>query len=129
MVDYHITDGLTDLKLFAVMASLAQKITTLDDFMRSLIGTLDFKALELKLYKAKQLFLCNMDARTRTISAQQLLVELKAGGIREEHEQAVRRELRHIRSLDLLGFLTYLPLFLLIHSSVVANPLDDSKTL
>ncbi|XP_066561588.1 uncharacterized protein LOC136750424 [Amia ocellicauda] len=129
MVDYHITDGLTDLKLFAVMASLAQKIAALDDFMRSLIGKMDFKALELKLYKARQLFLCNIDSQANTISAEQLLVELKAGGIREEHEEAVRRELRHMQSLDLLDFLMYLPLFVLIHNSVISNPLDDSKTL
>ncbi|GAB0176923.1 hypothetical protein GRJ2_000157500 [Grus japonensis] len=30
IVDYYVTDGLTDLRLFAVMASLAQKITALE---------------------------------------------------------------------------------------------------
>ncbi|KAG6931459.1 hypothetical protein G0U57_001793, partial [Chelydra serpentina] len=38
IVDYYVTDGLTDLRLFAVMASLAQKIAALDNFMRALIG-------------------------------------------------------------------------------------------
>lgn len=63
------------------------------------------------------------------ISAEQLLVELKAGGIREEHEEKVRQELRSLRSLDLLDFLAYLPLFILIHNSVIANPLDDMSNL
>ncbi|CAH2277556.1 flocculation FLO11-like isoform X5 [Pelobates cultripes] len=30
IVDYYVTDGLTDLRLFAVMASLAQKIAALE---------------------------------------------------------------------------------------------------
>ncbi|XP_067855357.1 uncharacterized protein [Heptranchias perlo] len=128
-VDYHVTDGLTDFRLFAVMASLAQKITALDGFTRSLIGNMDFKALELRIYRAKQLFLCNMDPESNTISVQQFLVELKAGGISRVHEEEVRKELRHTKALDLLDFLTYLPLFVLIHNSVVSNPLDDSRAL
>ncbi|TST22557.1 hypothetical protein Baya_12688 [Bagarius yarrelli] len=136
LVDFSVTEGLTDLRLFAVVASLAQKIATLDDFMRSLISKLDFKSLEIKLYKAKQLFLFLLEGQTESsdtpqgrISAEQLLVELKAGGIREEHEEEVRRELRSLRSLDLLDFLAHLPLFILIHNSVIANPLDDSSNL
>ncbi|XP_073179631.1 uncharacterized protein C12orf42 homolog isoform X3 [Lepidochelys kempii] len=129
IVDYYVTDGLTDLRLFAVMASLAQKIAALDNFMRALIGRMDFKALELKMYNARQLFLWNIDSHSGSITVDQLLVELKAGGISEEHEKAVQRELRHIQKLDLLDFLTYLPLFVLIHNSVIANPLDDSRTI
>ncbi|XP_044869117.1 uncharacterized protein LOC123368410 isoform X1 [Mauremys mutica] len=129
IVDYYVTDGLTDLRLFAVMASLAQKIAALDNFMRALIGRMDFKALELKMYNARQLFLWNIDSHSSSITVDQLLVELKAGGISEEHEKAVQRELRHIQKLDLLDFLTYLPLFVLTHNSVIANPLDDSRTI
>ncbi|KYO36454.1 hypothetical protein Y1Q_0024193 [Alligator mississippiensis] len=129
IVDYYVTDGLTDLRLFAVMASLAQKIASLDNFMKSLIGRMDFKALELKIYKAKQLFLWNIDSQSCSFTVDQFLVELKAGGISEEHEAAVQRELKHIKKLDVLDFLTYLPLFVLIHNSVIANPLDDSRTI
>ncbi|XP_066525540.1 uncharacterized protein [Hoplias malabaricus] len=136
LVDFRVTQGLTDLRLFAVVASLAQKIATLDNFMRSLISKMDFKSLEMKLYKAKQLFLFLLEgqaggtvATEGCISAEQLLVELKAGGIREEHEEAIRRELRSLRSLDLLDFLAHLPLFILIHNSVIANPLDNSSNL
>ncbi|XP_069483874.1 uncharacterized protein [Ambystoma mexicanum] len=128
-VDYYVTDGLTDLRLFAVMASLAQKIAALDSFMRSLIGRMDFKVLELKMYNAKQLFLCNLDSQCKSMTVEQLLVELKAGGISREHEEDVRRELRHIKKLDILDFMTYLPLFILIHKSVISNPLNDSCKL
>lgn len=30
LVDFRVTEGLTDLRLFAVVASLAQKIATLE---------------------------------------------------------------------------------------------------
>ncbi|XP_077328273.1 uncharacterized protein LOC143962744 isoform X2 [Lithobates pipiens] len=129
IVDYYVTDGLTDLRLFAVMASLAQKIAALDSFMRSLIDHMDFKALELKMCKAKQLFLCNIDAESKSISVDQLLVELKAGGISREHEEAAQLQLSHIKKLDILDFLTYLPLFVLIHNSVISNPLDDTRKI
>lgn len=136
LVDFRVTEGLTELRLFAVVASLAQKIATLDDSMRSLISKMDFKSLEMKLYKAKQLFLFLLEAQAGgavvpegCIGAEQLLVELKAGGIRPEHEASVRRELRNLGSLDLLDFLAHLPLFILIHNSVIANPFDDSSNL
>ncbi|XP_072340865.1 uncharacterized protein [Scyliorhinus torazame] len=128
-LDYNVIEGLTNFRLFAVMASLAQKITKLDGFMRSLIGKMDFKTLELRVDRAKQLFLCNLESESTTISIQQFLVELKAGGISRVHEEEVRKELQYKKALDLLDFLTYLPLFVLIHNSVVSNPLDDSRTL
>ncbi|XP_051976306.1 uncharacterized protein LOC127638705 isoform X2 [Xyrauchen texanus] len=136
LVDFKVTEGLTDLRLFAVVASLAEKIATLDEFMRSLISKMDFRSLEMKLCKAKNLFLFLLEAQAGgtvahqgCIEAEQLLVELKAGGIRPEHEESVRRELRNLRSLDLLDFLAHLPLFILIHNSVIANPFDDSSNL
>ncbi|XP_032361514.1 histone-lysine N-methyltransferase 2D [Etheostoma spectabile] len=136
MVDFRVTDGLVDLRLFAVIASLAQKIATMDEFMRSLITNMDFRSLEVRLFKAKQLFLFLMEeqrgdagAQQGFISAEQLLLELKAGGIHLEQEAAIRLELQHVPPLDLLDFLAYLPLFILIHKSVISNPLDDSSHL
>lgn len=84
----------------------------------------------------QQLFLFLLEAQTGgdvahqgRIDGEQLLVELKAGGIRPADEVSVRRELRNLRSLDLLDFLAHLPLFILIHNSVIANPFDDSSNL
>ncbi|XP_033846263.2 uncharacterized protein LOC117392313 isoform X1 [Periophthalmus magnuspinnatus] len=132
MVDFRVTDGLVDLRLFAVIASLAQKIATMDDFMRSLISSIDFRSLEVKLFKAKKLFLFLLEEQTgdgtsqqKYISPEQLILELKAGGICLEHEANIRMEIQHIPPLDLLDFLAYLPLFMLIHRSVIANPLED----
>ncbi|XP_054862585.1 uncharacterized protein LOC118469314 [Amphiprion ocellaris] len=136
MVDFRVTDGLVDLRLFAVIASLAQKIASMDEFMRSLITNMDFRSLEVRLFKAKQLFLFLLEeqrgdagAQQGFISAEQLLLELKAGGIHLEQEAAVRLELQHVPPLDLLDFLAYLPLFMLIHKAVISNPLNDSSNL
>ncbi|XP_037552126.1 uncharacterized protein LOC119428516 [Nematolebias whitei] len=136
MVDFRVTDGLVDLRLFAVIASLAQKITSMDEFMRSLISNMDFRSLEVRLFKAKQLFLFLLEekgedsgAQQGFISNKQLLLELKAGGIHLDQEAAIRLELQHIPPLDLLDFLAYLPLFMLIHKSVISNPFNDSSRL
>ncbi|XP_023205683.1 uncharacterized protein LOC111611801 [Xiphophorus maculatus] len=133
MVDFRVTDGLVDLRLFAVIASLAQKIASMDEFMRSLIDSMDLRSLEVRLFKAKQLFLFLLEdqrdvsgAQRGFISGEQLLLELKAGGIHLEQEAAIRLELERVTPLDLLDFLAYLPLFMLIHQSVIANPLEDS---
>ncbi|KAK5895827.1 hypothetical protein CgunFtcFv8_009484 [Champsocephalus gunnari] len=136
MVDFRVTDGLVDLRLFAVIASLAQKIATMDEFMRSQITNMDFRSLEVRLFKAKQLFLFLLEeqhgdagALQGFISTEQLLLELKAGGIHLEQEEAIRLKLKSTPPLDLLGFLAHLPLFMLIHKSVIANPLDDYSNL
>ncbi|XP_062239128.1 serine/arginine repetitive matrix protein 1 isoform X2 [Platichthys flesus] len=136
MVDFRMADGLVDLRLFSVIASLAQKIATMDEFMRSLIGSMDFRSLEVRLFKAKRLFLFLLEeprgadgAQQGFISAEQLLLELKAGGIHLEQEPAITLQLQHFPPLDLLDFLAYLPLFMLIHNSVISNPLDDSSHL
>ncbi|KAM6895751.1 uncharacterized protein FYW49_019629 [Xenentodon cancila] len=134
MVDFRVTDGLVDLRLFAVIASLAQKIASMDEFMHSLISNMDFRSLEVRLFKAKQMFLFLLEeqhddagAQQGFISGKQLLLELKAGGIHLEQEAAIRLKLQHVPPFDLLDFLAHLPLFMLIHKSVISNPLDDSN--
>ena len=68
-----------------------------------------------------------MDEETKRISVDQLCVELRAGGVSYEHECEVREKLGPHSSLDLLDFFAYIPLFIMIHQSVVLNPLDDSR--
>ncbi|CAH1799833.1 unnamed protein product [Owenia fusiformis] len=128
MVGYNIEMGSgADFKLFAVMAAMSQRIAALDDWMRGLIGKINFKSLEHKMYMCKTLWECNVDHDTNRISIDQLCVELRAGGVSLKHEHEVREKLGHLKSLDLMDFLTYMPLFLMIHKSVTANPLDDSR--
>lgn len=69
----------------------------------------------------------NVDAATKKLPIDNLCVELRAGGVGAVHEQEVRDKLGHLVALDLLDFLTYMPLFIMLHQSVIANPLDDSR--
>jgi hypothetical protein len=75
----------------------------------------------------QRLWELNVDPETKNIPLQNLWVELKAGGISALHEADARHTLRHLQHLDLFDFLTYIPLFIMIHQSVVENPLDDSR--
>ena len=75
----------------------------------------------------QRLWEVNVDPETMKISIDQLCIELRAGGVSYEHECEVREKLSHLVSLDLLDFLTYVPLFIMIHESVVNNPLDDTR--
>lgn len=62
------------------------------------------------------------------MSKDRLMLELKAGGISQCHEDYVKKTLTgEGMNLDFLDFLTYIPLFLLIHHSVVSNPFNDSR--
>lgn len=70
---------------------------------------------------------CNVDKDTNSMSIDQLCVDLRAGGVSFEHEMEVREKLAHLHALDLLDFLTYIPLFIMIHESVILNPLDDTR--
>ncbi|XP_078327311.1 uncharacterized protein LOC111103095 isoform X7 [Crassostrea virginica] len=123
---YNISKG-ADFKLFSVLAALSHRISSVDDWMKLLIDTMDFRTLEMKTFMCKTLWECNVDKETNRISLDQLCIELRAGGISEKHEREVREKLAHLKSLDLLDFLTYIPLFIMIHQSVVDNPLSDVR--
>nr|XP_022291830.1 uncharacterized protein LOC111103095 isoform X8 [Crassostrea virginica] len=123
---YNISKG-ADFKLFSVLAALSHRISAVDDWMKLLIDTMDFRTLEMKTFMCKTLWECNVDKETNRISLDQLCIELRAGGISEKHEREVREKLAHLKSLDLLDFLTYIPLFIMIHQSVVDNPLSDVR--
>lgn len=88
---------------------------------------MDYQMLDLRVFMARSLWECNVEPETQKISLDQLCVELRAGGVSEEHETEVREKLSHICALDLLDFLTYIPLFVMVHRSVVHNPLDQSR--
>ncbi|XP_048769283.1 titin-like isoform X3 [Ostrea edulis] len=123
---YNISKG-ADFKLFSVLAALSHRISAVDDWMKILIDSMDFKILEMKTFMCKTLWECNVDKETNRISLDQLCIELRAGGVSEKHEKEVREKLSHLKSLDLLDFLTYVPLFIMIHQSVVNNPLNDVR--
>jgi hypothetical protein len=79
-------------------------------------------------FDAQSLWACCIEPGATTISIDQLCVELCAGGVHQDHVDQVRRRLGPPRHpLDLLDFITYMPLFIMIHQSVVDHPLNDVR--
>lgn len=126
MTGYSIEDG-SDIRLFSILAALSHRITSLDNWMKSLLDNIDYRLLDMKTFKCKTLWECNVDPETNKISLEQLIVELRVGGVSLAHQQEAKDRLQHLKALDLLDFLTYIPLFIMIHESVVNNPLDFSR--
>lgn len=90
---------------------------------------MDTKVIDISITFCQRLWSSTHDPDTNNLmSKDRLMLELKAGGISPQHEEYVKQALmEQNRGLDFLDFLTYIPLFLLIHRSVVTNPFDDSR--
>ncbi|XP_076804700.1 uncharacterized protein LOC143448732 isoform X6 [Clavelina lepadiformis] len=129
LADYDMYAGRSDFRLFAIVVSLAQRVASLDDFMRGIIDRFDFQSVDMKLWRARQLFKRLVDNQEReTMSQESLCLELKACGIPPKQELLVRKSLKHLKQLDVMDFLTYLPLFAMVHSNVIKNPLREECT-
>ena len=95
--------------------------------MKHLIGQMDYKILDLKMYMCKMLWECNVDRDLNKIPLDQLCLDLRAGGVSNENIDEVREKLSHLEALDLLDFMTYIPLFIMVHEHVVDNPLNQER--
>ncbi|BFZ09604.1 hypothetical protein BsWGS_12644 [Bradybaena similaris] len=121
---YSATDG-ADFRLFATLAALSQKISSLDSWMRLMVREVNFQLLEMKTFLCKRLWEVCVDPNTSYMDLDILMLELRSGGISHGHQEQVRRQLGRLTSLDLVDFLTYCPLFVHIHQTVIDNPLSD----
>ena len=87
------------------------------------------QTIEMNTHFCTQLWESCQDSDTNLMSKDKLILELKAGGISPTHENFVRKSLTSSnKQLDFLDFLTYIPLFILIHRSVITNPFDDERS-
>lgn len=112
-----------DFKLFSVVAAFSQRVAVLDEFAKILIMKLDFRELDYKLQKAKRLFLCYVDETKKTISLEELMLGLTAGGLTADQRKETLKVLGKTTTLDFLDFLTYIPLFIHIHDHILQDPL------
>ncbi|XP_033629276.1 uncharacterized protein LOC117291577 isoform X2 [Asterias rubens] len=126
IANYNILEG-SDFRVFSVMAALSQKLTSIDKWVRNLIKKFDLQMLDWKMYRAKELFKWCVDESTNRISVPRLLIELRAGGVSDEHLEEVKEKFGEHGTLDLLDFLAYLPLFIMSHEAVVFNPLNNIR--
>lgn len=86
------------------------------------------RELEISVAKYMELWDICKDADTDTMSVEDLIIELRAGGLAPEHEyQLVQTLMKESGQLHFTDFVTYIPLFILLHRSITANPLDDRR--
>eukprot|EP00117_Sycon_ciliatum_P006804 scpid24567/ scgid10177/ len=120
-----------DFKLYCLVAALSERVVMLDDMVKKLVNKMDFEALEVKMKKVKELFylLADMEHRGGVVTTGNLAIELTAGGLTPEHVSLVTNHLNREKKglVEFLDYLTYVPLFLEIHGSIVSNPLDQNR--
>lgn len=117
-------------KMFSVTTALCEKVMTLDEFVRQLVEEIDLFELECKLDMFRKMFFVTGDYSVNFITADQLRIELKAGGLNQQQENHV---IGHILQstqaweISFLDYMAYLPLFLSIHQNICDNALDMSR--
>ncbi|XP_078343229.1 uncharacterized protein LOC144628969 isoform X2 [Oculina patagonica] len=117
-------------KMFSVTTALCEKVTILDAFVKQLVEELDLFELECKLDMFRNMFFVTGDYSVTFITADQLRIELKAGGLNQQQEDHV---IGHILQstdtgeISFLDYMAYLPLFLSIHQNICDNALDMSR--
>ncbi|KAJ7392315.1 hypothetical protein OS493_011972 [Desmophyllum pertusum] len=112
-------DSGVDFKLFSVVAAFSQRVAVLDEFAKILISKLDFRELDFKLQRAKRLFLCYVDEEKKTISLEELMLGLTAGGLTTDQKEAT---LKIPRQDGLFG----LSRLFNLHSFVYSHPRSHS---
>lgn len=65
------------------------------------------------------------------ILAEDIGLELKAGGVSQRNEDSVMQHFRDqgIEELSFLDYLSYIPLFVFIHDNILSNPLSTHRSL
>ncbi|XP_065052507.1 uncharacterized protein LOC135681808 [Rhopilema esculentum] len=120
--DETIKEGI-DQKTFNVIAAFADRLKRVDAFTRGMIRDTNFATLYLHAHKTRDLFEKMLDKGETTISSEQFLIELEAGGVKSEAQNLVRTYTDEKKHLDFLDFAIYFPLFLHTHEQIMSTPL------
>ena len=117
-----------NFRMFAVTAALSQRVVGLEPMVKRLIDKMNFESLRTKLQKSKELFYLLDERKEGVVRLDDLLIELKSGGLTPEHQELVIAKFseKGREYIDFLDFLTYVPLFVEIHGNICDNPLDMS---
>ena len=89
----------------------------------------DLSTIENKVFKVKNLWNFLVDRSTKCIIISELMVEFEAGGVTKEHIEFARQKFSFKSSFDLLDYLTYIPLFVLIHDRIIKNPMEKKEDI
>lgn len=119
-----------DLKLFKIITSLAEKISNLDnEWFFNLLPQLDIDSVENKAFKIRRLWSYLVNSKTKTFTRYDLLIEFEAGGVTREHIEFARRKFSDNLYFEITDYITYIPLFLLIHDRIVNNPFGKYEAI
>lgn len=116
-----------DLKTFIVTAALSRRIAALDPIVRDRVNKADYGALVEKKKAALRMFTMDANAQCE-LTKDSLEVILDSGRVHGEEKEAVLNLLTKDNSsiIAYIDYLAYLPLFVDIHSDIVANSLDNT---
>ena len=117
-------------KMFCVIAALGQRIQHLDDdWFHNLLPRLDVESVENKVFKVKKLWNFLVDIDTKRVKLKDLMIEMRAGNVTNEHIQYAEEKFSEKPSFDLLDYLTYIPLFIHIHEKIVLDPFNKKDII
>lgn len=117
-------------RTFCVMAALGNRIKHLDDdWFLNMLPKLDAKSVENKIFKAKKLWLFLVDKGSKMVQLNDLMIELKCGGVTDDHVKYAQEKFQDKKCFDLLDYLTYIPLFVHIHEKIIFDPFDEKNPI
>lgn len=90
---------------------------------RDIIRGTNFATLYLHAHKTRDMFERMLERGETTISSEQFLIELEAGGVKPDGQDLVRNYVNGKKYLDFLDFAIYFPLFLFTHEQIMSTPL------
>lgn len=119
-------DAVYDLRTFSVIAALSRRVAGLEAVVWGLVDGMNAEALRLKLQRSKELFYLLDEQHQGVIAVEDLMIELRSGGLTREHERLLLDQFVNKGNgvVEFLDFLTHIPLFVEIHQHICGNPLD-----
>ncbi len=119
-----------DFNMFKIITCLAEKITNLDEeWFFSLLPKLDISSVENKAFKIRSLWNYLVNTKTKMLTNHELMIEFEAGGVTKEHIDFARRKFSDKLYFEITDYITYIPLFLCIHSRIIKNPLGKYEAI
>ncbi len=90
---------------------------------RDFIGATNFGTMYAHAHKTRNLFERLFERSDTTISVEQFIIELEAGGVSAENRNIVAVDMDSREYLDFLDFVIYYPLMLFTHENIMTAPL------
>jgi hypothetical protein len=122
-----------DFKMFAIVASFAEKIDEMDSSVRGLIQALNVRELEKKIEQSRGLYKlvlenkgCYGKEEWLEATLKSVELDLQAGRIDKIDADSILSKLDQDGDgeVDFLDYCLYIPLFMMIHDKILADPLN-----